>query len=240
MEIIDTEGNKYLDFGSGIGVNNLGHRHESVQAAVEKQLNEYWHVSNLYGVPIQESVAQLITENSVGASVFFCNSGAEANEAAIKLARKATGKAKIITFKQSFHGRTFATMAATGQSVIHDGFGPKLEEFVYLPYNDLAAVEAEIDNHTAAIMLEVIQGEGGIVPAETEFLNGIEKLCKENDVLLIVDEIQTGIGRTGKVLDRKSTRLNSSHVAISYAVFCLKKKNLILTQIRTSWTYLKI
>jgi len=216
VHVTDTEGKVYLDFGSGIGVNNLGHRHPDVQQAIEKQLNDYWHVSNLYSQPIQESVAQLITNNSVGENVFFCNSGAEANEAAIKLARKATGKAKIITFKQSFHGRTFATMAATGQSVIHDGFGPKLEEFQYVPFNDLAAVEAAVDNKTAAIMLEVIQGEGGVVPGEKAFIKGVEAICREHNILLIVDEIQTGIGRTGKLF-------GYMHYDISPDIFTLAK-----------------
>src|SRR5690606_22427335 len=119
----DTKGKKYLDFTSGIGVCNLGHRHPEVQKAVETQLDEYWHVSNLYKQPIQQEVAKLITENSPGDAVFFCNSGAEANEAAIKLARKTTGKDKILTFQQSFHGRTFATMTATGQEKVRTGFG---------------------------------------------------------------------------------------------------------------------
>lgn len=196
--VTDVNGKEYLDFGSGIGVNNLGHRHPTVQQAVEAQLNQYWHVSNLYQVPIQEEVAQLLVDNSVGDYVFFCNSGAEANEAAIKLARKATGKTKIITFEQSFHGRTFATMSATGQDKIKAGFGPMLDTFVHVPFNDLSALEAKIDEQTAAVMLEVIQGEGGVVVGDPSFITGVEKLCEDHDVLLIVDEIQTGIGRTGK------------------------------------------
>lgn len=196
--VIDTEGKKYLDFGSGIGVNNLGHRHPVVQQAVESQLQKYWHVSNLYHLPIQEEVAKTLTNTSSGDYAFFCNSGAEANEAAIKLARKATGKTKIITFKQSFHGRTFATMSATGQEKIQDGFGPLLESFVYAPFNNIEAVKEVIDSDTAAIMLEVIQGEGGVIAGEPGFIKGVEQLCRENDLLLIVDEIQTGIGRTGK------------------------------------------
>ncbi|MGM8212395.1 acetylornithine transaminase [Virgibacillus sp. W0430] len=197
--IQDTRGKSYLDFGSGIGVCNLGHRHSDVQQAIEKQLNEYWHVSNLYEQPIQEEVAQLLVESSSGDRVFFCNSGAEANEAAIKLARKATGKKKIVTFQQSFHGRTFATMAATGQTKIQEGFGPMLDGFEYVPYNDMSAVEKALDSQTAAVMLEVIQGEGGVHPGEVNFLQGVAQLCNEQNVLLIVDEIQTGIGRTGKV-----------------------------------------
>lgn len=175
----DIDGKKYLDFGSGIGVVNLGHRNPAVQEAVEKQLNSYWHVSNLYHVPIQEEVATQITKHSVGDYVFFCNSGAEANEAAIKLARKVTGKKTVITFKQSFHGRTFATMAATGQEKVKDGFGPMLESFVYATYNDITSVQHKVDENTAAIMLEVIQGEGGVIPADTTFLAQVSELCKE-------------------------------------------------------------
>lgn len=195
--VTDTEGKEYLDFGSGIGVNNLGHRNPVVQKAVEEQLGKYWHVSNLYHNPIQEKVAKLLTEGSGLGCVFFGNSGAEANEAAIKLARKATGKTKIITFKQSFHGRTFATMSATGQEKIQAGFGPMLPTFDYVPFNNLALVKEAIDEKTAAIMLEVIQGEGGVIVGDVDFIKEIETLCNEKGILLIIDEIQTGIGRTG-------------------------------------------
>lgn len=194
----DINGKEYLDFGSGIGVCNLGHRHPAVQQAVEKQLNEYWHLSNLYKIPIQEDVAKLITDNSVGEYVFFCNSGAEANEAAIKLARKATGKEKIITFEQSFHGRTFATMAATGQEKVRIGFGAMLQEFSYATFNDIDSVKAVLDDNTAAVMLEVVQGEGGVIPAKQAFLDELVAICKAKGVLIIIDEIQTGIGRTAK------------------------------------------
>ncbi|WP_099156863.1 acetylornithine transaminase [Virgibacillus ndiopensis] len=193
----DINGKKYLDFGSGIGVCNLGHRHPDVQKAIEEQLQKYWHVSNLYHNSIQEDVAKLLVENSSGDYVFFCNSGAESNEAAIKLARKATGKTKIITFNQSFHGRTFGAMAATGQEKIQQGFGPMLNTFEYVPFNDVEAVNHAIDENTAAIMLEVIQGEGGVIPANQSFVTDLEQMCKQNNILLIVDEVQTGIGRTG-------------------------------------------
>lgn len=197
-EVVDTNDKTYIDFTSGIGVCNLGHRHPAVQASVEKQLDHYWHVSNLYKQPIQQEVAQLITANSVGEYVFFSNSGAEANEAAIKLARKATGKEKIITFEQSFHGRTFATMAATGQEKIREGFGPMLEKFAYANFNDIDSVKNLIDDNTAGVMLEVVQGEGGVIPADKAFLTDLSNLCKERGLLLVIDEIQTGIGRTGK------------------------------------------
>ena len=192
------DGKKYLDFTSGIGVNNLGHRPKVVQEAVEDQLNKFWHVSNLFPVEIQEIAAGKLAKAAGMDLVFFANSGAEANEAAIKLSRKATGRKKIITFYQSFHGRTFATMSATGQDKIKTGYGPMLETFTYVPYNDLEALKAEMSDDVAAIMLEVIQGEGGVYPATEEFLNGVENLCKQYGSLLVVDEIQTGIGRTGK------------------------------------------
>src|SRR5699024_4736141 len=194
----DTDGKRYLDFGAGIGVCSLGHRHPAVQQALESQLNAYWHVSNLYHNPIQEKVADLLTQQSSGDQVFFCNSGTEANEAAIKLARKATGKHKIISFNQSFHGRTLGAMAATGQEKIHAGFGPMLETFQYVPFNDIEAVKQALDGETAAVMLEMIQGEGGINIADPDFVQELAEVCRDHHVLLIVDEVQTGIGRTGK------------------------------------------
>jgi acetylornithine/N-succinyldiaminopimelate aminotransferase len=192
------DGREYLDFTSGIGVCNLGHRPEGVEQAVKEQLELFWHVSNLFPQSIQEEAAGKLAKASGLDCVFFANSGAEANEAAIKLARKATGRKKIITFLQSFHGRTFAGMAATGQEKIKHGFGSMLETFVHLPFNDLEALKNEIDSDTAAVMIEIVQGEGGIHVVNEEFIKEVGKLCTENGVLLIVDEIQTGIGRTGK------------------------------------------
>ncbi|SLK40987.1 class III aminotransferase [Mycobacteroides abscessus subsp. abscessus] len=192
------DGGVYLDFTSGIGVCNLGHCHPEVKQSVEKQLNKFWHVSNLFPIELQEKAAEMLTNASGLDLVFFANSGAEANEAAIKLARKATGKSKILTFQQSFHGRTFATMSATGQDKIKQGFGPMLDKFEYVPFNDLAALEQQLTEDVAAVMLEVVQGEGGIFVASKEFLQGVEAICKAKDALLIIDEIQTGIGRTGK------------------------------------------
>lgn len=212
----DIKGKTYIDCASGIGVCNLGHRHKAVQAAIEAQLQKYWHISNLYKNPIQQKVAKLITDNSPGDFVFFCNSGAEANEAAIKLARKATGKEKIITFNQSFHGRTFATMAATGQEKVRIGFGPMLEKFTYADFNDLASLEREIDGETAAVLLEVVQGEGGVHPATQEFIDGLKSLCEKHELLIIVDEIQTGIGRTGK-------KFGFDHYGLEPDIFTLAK-----------------
>ncbi|WP_313800639.1 acetylornithine transaminase [Cytobacillus sp.] len=196
--IIDKDGKRYLDFTSGIGVCNLGHRPAIVQEAITRQLNRYWHVSNLFIQEEQEQAAMRLADSAKMDCVFFANSGAEANEAAIKLARKATGRKKIITFENSFHGRTFATMSATGQDKIKTGYGPMLETFVYLPFNDIEALKNEVDDKTAAVMLEVVQGEGGIHLAEHAFLNVVSQLCEEKGALLIIDEIQTGIGRTGK------------------------------------------
>ena len=198
LKVLDQNGKEYVDFTSGIGVCNLGHCHEQVTKAAETQLKQLWHISNLFQSSLQEQVAEKLINHSFDAKVFFCNSCAEANEAALKLARKYTGKEKVITFNQSFHGRTFGTMAATGQDKIKQGFGKMLETFVHVPYNDLAAVKAEIDEETAAVMLEVIQGEGGVNPADADFLQALSQLCKEHNILLILDEIQTGIGRTGK------------------------------------------
>ncbi|WP_223588751.1 acetylornithine transaminase [Neobacillus bataviensis] len=196
--MIDKNGKIYLDFTSGIGVCNLGHRPKNVEDAVLKQLNQYWHVSNLFQSSTQETAAKMLAEASGLDRVFFANSGAEANEAAIKLARKATGKTKIITFKNSFHGRTFAAMSATGQDKIKHGFGPMLETFVYVQYNDIEAIKKEIGNDAAAVMIEVIQGEGGIYVGNKDFLLVVQELCKQYGALFIIDEIQTGIGRTGK------------------------------------------
>ncbi|MFT9596321.1 acetylornithine transaminase [Mesobacillus sp.] len=196
--IYGKDGQQYLDFTSGIGVCNLGHRPEAVEHAVKEQLELFWHVSNLFPQSIQEEAAKKLAEGSGLGCVFFANSGAEANEAAIKLARKATGRTKIITFLQSFHGRTFAGMAATGQDKIKQGFGSMLETFIHLPFNDLEALENELDSEIAAVMIEIVQGEGGIHVVTNHFINEAAKLCAENGVLLIIDEIQTGIGRTGK------------------------------------------
>jgi len=192
------DGKRYLDYTSGIGVCNLGHRPKVVEEAIQEQIKKFWHVSNLFPVEIQETAAAKLAQAAEMDLVFFSNSGAEANEAAIKLSRKATGRSKIITFNQSFHGRTYATMSATGQDKIKHGFGPMLETFIYVPFNDLAALKEVMSDEVAAVMLEVIQGEGGIYPASEEFLKGVEDLCREYGSLFVIDEIQTGIGRTGK------------------------------------------
>lgn len=193
--LVDKEGNFYLDFSSGIGVTNLGF-HKQVKQAVSEQLEATWHSPNLYQNSLQEKVADLLIGDE-DYLAFFCNSGAESNEAAIKLARKFSGKSDIITFKQSFHGRTFGAMSATGQEKIQLGFGPLVEGFHYAIYNDLESVKQLVTENTAAVMLELVQGEGGVIPAEKDFVAELAHYCKEQGLLLIVDEVQTGIGRTG-------------------------------------------
>ena len=193
--LIDSEGKAYLDFSSGIGVTNLGFQPQ-VQQALIQQAGRIWHSPNLYLSSLQEQVAQELA-GSYDYLAFFCNSGAEANEAAIKLARKATGKQGIITFQQSFHGRTFGAMAATGQDKIKEGFGDGVPHFSYAVYNDLASVEDLVNQDTAAVMLELIQGESGVRPTEASFVRNLSDFCQREGILLIVDEVQTGMGRTG-------------------------------------------
>ena len=195
--LIDSEGKAYLDFSSGIGVTNLGF-HPQVQQALIQQAGRIWHSPNLYLSSLQEQMAQELA-GSYDYLAFFCNSGAEANEAAIKLARKATGKQGIITFQQSFHGRTFGAMTATGQDKIKKGFGDGVPHFSYAVYNDLASVEKLVNQDTAAVMLELVQGESGVRPAEAAFVKDLADFCQQEGILLIVDEVQTGMGRTGRL-----------------------------------------
>lgn len=201
----DDKGNKYLDFMCGLAVTNLGHAPTKVKEKLKAQLDELWHVSNLFHIPGQERAAALLTANTCADAVFFCNSGAEANEAAIKLARryhqkvKGTGRYEIITFTQSFHGRTLATLTATGQDKVKEGFLPLPAGFKSVPLHDLPALEAAINENTAAIMIEMVQAEGGVFPVEQEFVDAVAALCEQHGLLLIVDEVQTGMGRTGKL-----------------------------------------
>ena len=201
----DSEGNKYIDFVSGIAVCNLGHAHPKVAEALSKQAGILLHVSNLYYTEPQTELAATLTEKSFADRVFFCNSGAEANEAAIKLARKHSkdkgenGRYRIVSMEQSFHGRTMATLSATGQEKIRKGFEPILEGFDYIPFNDIDALRDAIDASTCAVLLEPIQGEGGVRCPDPEYLKSVRRLCNEKGVLLIFDEIQTGMGRTGKL-----------------------------------------
>ncbi|EAD5704962.1 acetylornithine transaminase [Listeria innocua] len=203
----DATGKTYLDFTSGIAVCNLGHCPENVTEAIQSQLANIWHTSNLYECALQDSVAELITDGT-DKLVFFCNSGTEANEAALKLARKYTGKEKIITFEKSFHGRTFGSMSATGQAKIHQGFGSLVPGFTYVPYNDIESFKTELDENTAAVLLEVIQGEGGVIPGNAAWLMEVQMLCKKAGALLIIDEVQTGLGRTGTLFGYQQTFLD--------------------------------
>ncbi|WP_407270239.1 acetylornithine transaminase [Radiobacillus sp. PE A8.2] len=199
----DDTGNKYLDYTSGIATCNLGHVNEQIKSKVSDQLDNLWHCSNLYHIPTQEKLASLLVENTCTDQVFFCNSGAEANEAAIKIARKyahdvkGTDAYEVVTFKNSFHGRTLATLAATGQEKIQQGFAPMTPGFRYLPYNDIDALDQLASINTCAVLLELVQGEGGVVPADPAWLKKLAAICEQQDLLLMVDEIQTGMGRTG-------------------------------------------
>ena len=197
--LYDADGKEYLDFLSGIAVTALGHCHPAVTEAIRRQAGEYLHVSNLFHMAPQIKLAELLTGHSFAEKVFLCNSGAEANEAAIKLARihAGPGRYRIISLTGSFHGRTLATVAATGQLKFHQGFEPLPEGFVHAPFGDLDALAAMIDTTTCAILCEPLQGEGGVRPLAADYLRGIRELCDRHDLLLIFDEIQTGIGRTG-------------------------------------------
>ncbi|MDN6732627.1 MAG: acetylornithine transaminase [Tetragenococcus koreensis] len=192
----DNLGNAYLDFTSGIGVTNLGYQHPLIESVLIEQAQKIWHTTNLYENHLQEAVAQRLANGQDFLS-YFCSSGAEANEAAIKLARKYTGKSEIISFENSFHGRTYGAMSATPQANIQAGFSPLVPDFVYLPFNEITPLKRQINQNTAAVIVELIQGEGGIVPADIEWVQQVAQLCHDKDVLLIIDEVQTGIGRTG-------------------------------------------
>ncbi|MCM3000698.1 acetylornithine transaminase [Paenibacillus cellulositrophicus] len=218
----DDKGNKYLDFMCGIAVTNLGHAPKKVTEKLKAQLDELWHVSNLFHIPNQEKAASLLTANSCADAVFFCNSGAEANEAAIKLARryhqkvKGTGRFEIITFHQSFHGRTLATLTATGQDKVKDGFLPLPAGFKSVPLHDLDALKAAIGPDTAAIMIEMVLAEGGVLVVQPDFLKAVKALCEQHGLLLILDEVQTGMGRTGKLFAYE-------HYGIEPDIFTLAK-----------------
>lgn len=202
LKVWDLDGNQYLDFFPGWAVSGLGHCHPMVVNAVRNYLKKIIHVPNNYYNMVQGKLAQRIVENSFKGKVFFCNSGAEANEAAIKLVRAYGNQKKkyeIITMNNSFHGRTLATITATGQAKYQRGFEPLPAGFKSVPFNDIKALENAINDTTAGIMLELIQGEGGISVAEEDYVSAVRKICDEKDIVLIFDEVQTGIGRTGKM-----------------------------------------
>jgi acetylornithine/N-succinyldiaminopimelate aminotransferase len=198
--IYDADGNKILDMFPGWAVSGIGHCHPKVVEAIRKQAGELLHIDNTFYSEPQGQLAKLLSERGFGGKCFFCNSGAEANEGALKLARLATadGKYKFITAEGSFHGRTFATVSATAQPKYHEGFLPLLPGFVYVPYNDISALEKAFTDEVCAVMIEPIQGEGGINVATKEYVETIRQLCDEKGAIMIFDEVQTGMGRTGK------------------------------------------
>jgi acetylornithine/N-succinyldiaminopimelate aminotransferase len=202
-KVYDLEGREYVDFVGGVAVNILGHGHPDLVLAIQRQAAQLIHASNLYYTEPQVKLAQMLVDHSFAEKVFFCNSGAEANEAAIKLARRyshdqyGTGRFEIITMKNSFHGRTMATLTATGQEKVQKGYDPLVPGFSYVAFNHFAELEQAVNEKTAAIMLEPIQGEGGVYVADREYLQAVREFCTQKNILLIFDEVQTGMGRTG-------------------------------------------
>ena len=216
-----TTGERYLDFAGGVAVNVLGHAHPALVAALNAQAAKVWHVSNLYRIPEAERLADRLCANTFADLVFFCNSGAEAMEGAIKVTRKfhaANGhpeRYRIITFEGAFHGRTLATLAAGGQKKYLDGFGPPVEGFDQVPFGDLDAVKRAITPETAAILIEPVQGEGGVRVASGEFLRKLRELCDARGLLLVMDEVQTGIGRTGSFFAHQRAGISPDVMAIA-------------------------
>ncbi|MBY8976719.1 aspartate aminotransferase family protein [Rhodobacteraceae bacterium NNCM2] len=218
-----TDGRKYLDFGAGIAVNALGHAHPKLVAALETQARRLWHVSNLYDIPEQKALADLLVANTFADTVFFTNSGTEAMEGCIKAARKywsAKGedRTEIITFDGSFHGRTIGAISAAGSEKLTAGFGPMLPGFVHVPFGDHDALKAAVGPKTAAIMIEPIQGEGGIRPVPAQELRFLRELCDESGALLILDEIQSGMGRTGHLFAHEAAGITPDLMGIAKGI----------------------
>jgi len=222
--LYDTNGERYLDFGAGVAVNSLGHAHPHLVKAVTEQAQKLWHTSNVYRVSGQEKLAKRLTDATFADTVFFTNSGVEAIEASIKMARRyqyVSGhpeRFRTITFEGAFHGRTLSGIAATGNAKYLEGFGPKVDGFDQIPFGDLKLVEKAITPETAAILLEPIQGEGGLRPATPEFLRGLRKLCDEHGLLLILDEVQTGVARTGKLFAHELAGITPDIMAIAKGI----------------------
>ena len=222
--LIGEQGERYLDFASGIAVNCLGHGHPALVKAISEQAATLMHVSNLYGSPQGEHFAQRLVDCSFADTVFFTNSGAEAVECALKTARRyhyangAPERHKIISFGNAFHGRTLGTISATNQPKMRDGFEPLLPGFEVVPFNDLAAAQAAIDDSTAGFLVEPIQGEGGVLPATAEFLGGLRQLCDEHGLLLILDEVQCGYARTGKMWAYESYGIEPDIMAVAKGI----------------------
>ena len=222
--LFDTDGRRYLDFLSGIAVCNLGHAPKSVVESLTHQAERLFHVSNLFHIEQQIRAAELLVENSFGDKVFFCNSGAEANEAAFKLARRYSwkkygeGRNEIIAMENSFHGRTMATLSATGQGKFHVGFAPLLEGYTFVPFNDGAALEKAVSEKTCAIVMELIQSEGGVNVANKEYVKRIRRLADERDILLILDEVQTAMGRIGTLFGYEQFGIEPDIVSLAKAL----------------------
>ena len=218
------DGTSYLDFAAGIAVNSLGHCHPHLVAALKTQAETLWHVSNMYRIPEQEKLGARLVEATFADYAFFTNSGAEALEASIKMARKyhatkgAPERYRLITFEGAFHGRTLATIAAGGQAKYLEGFGPKVDGFDQVPFADHEAVKAAIGPHTAGILIEPLQGEGGIRPVPAQCLRGLRALCDDNGLLLIFDEVQTGVGRTGKLFAHEWANVSPDIMAIAKGI----------------------
>ena len=222
--VFATDGRRYLDFGAGIAVNSLGHAHPALVKALTDQAQKLWHTSNLYRIPGQERLAEKLVEKSFADTVFFTNSGAEALECAIKMVRKyhaSRGEAhryRLITFEGAFHGRTLATIAAGGQKKYLDGFGPKVEGFDQVPFCDLGQVKQAIGPETAGILIEPIQGEGGVRVVTPETLRALRELCDAHGLLLMFDEVQCGMGRTGKLFAHERSGVTPDIMAIAKAL----------------------
>jgi len=222
--LIATDGSRYLDFGAGIAVNSLGHAHPKLVAALEAQARRVWHVSNIYEIPEQKRLAERLVDATFADTVFFTNSGAEAMECCIKAARKywsakdQSERNRIITFEGSFHGRTLATIAAAGQEKLVKGFGPMMPGFDHMAFDDIDAVKAAIGPETAAIMIEPIQGEGGIRPVPRAFMRTLRALCDEHGILLILDEIQCGVGRTGTLFAHEQAGITPDLMGVAKGI----------------------
>ena len=220
--LIEADGRRFLDLGAGIAVNALGHAHPALTAALTQQAETLWHTSNLYDIPQQRMLADKLVAATFADTVFFTNSGTEACELAVKMARKywyekdRSDKVDIITFSGSFHGRSSAGISAAGSEKMTKGFGPLLPGFTHLTFGDHDALEAAITENTAAILIEPVQGEGGIVPLPDQCLKGLRDLCNEKDVLLILDEVQCGMGRTGRLFAHEWAGISPDIMTVSY------------------------
>jgi acetylornithine/N-succinyldiaminopimelate aminotransferase len=222
--LVTETGERYLDFGAGVAVTSVGHGHPHVVSALKEQADKVWHLSNIYEIPGQERLARRLTEATFADKVFFTNSGAEALECAIKTARRyqfSKGHPErfhIVTFEGAFHGRTLATIAAGGQEKYLEGFGPKAPGFDQVPFGDIEAVRAAVGDATAAILIEPVQGEGGIRPATVEFMRALRQLCDEKGLLLVLDEVQTGVGRTGKLFAHEWSGVTPDIMAVAKGI----------------------